>query len=258
MKKKHKLITKRITLIILVYNKNDSNITQKKKKKKNTQKRKKKNKHIHRYKGVVSIIIVTLKDIGFQVLIINVTNESHIWWKICFLCLMAYVSLSIAIHEDSSLTHRFTDGQQTLFHCLAITRFTCSKQRLTSSLSCVLKDNTSGIRPRIHTSGHTGIFFWTMQEIISTKSFQNFWICLHVQIQWNKVPFSVVHFIQVSRMLGLNLWSFSGVIYVLMSQLYWINLNLLLIVMVCAWQHAFSHSSSVMSVWKSSIQAILL
>lgn len=78
MKKKHKLITKRITLIILVYNKNDSNITHTKNNKKITQKRKKKNKHIHRYKGVVSIIIVTLKDIGFQVLIINVTNESHI------------------------------------------------------------------------------------------------------------------------------------------------------------------------------------
>ena len=84
---------------------------------------------------------------------------------------MAYVSLSIAIHEDSSLTHRFTDGQQTLFHCLAITRFACSKQRLTNFLSCVLKDSASGIRPRIHTSGLAGTFFWMMQnddeEIIS-------------------------------------------------------------------------------------------
>lgn len=110
----------------------------------------------------------------------NVRSESHVLCKIWLFCLIVYVSLSIAIQEESSLIQRFKDGKKTFFQCLAIRRFAYNGQRLTNLLSWILRAYASGISPRIQES------LWMMLEIVQIIPFQNSCTCLHFQMQWNR------------------------------------------------------------------------
>ncbi|MED6233418.1 hypothetical protein ATANTOWER_011597 [Ataeniobius toweri] len=67
--------------------------------------------------------------------------------------------------------------------------------------------------------------------------------------------FSTLHLIHVCGMAQLYLFSFSGVIYVLISQLYCSNFRCVLVVSACAFLHASCHSSNEISVSKFPLQA---
>ena len=59
-------------------------------------------------------------------------------------------------------------------------------------------------------------------------------------------------------MLGSNLFNFTGVMYVLIIQLYCINLSLVLMVCVCTFEHIIPQSSTRMSSCKSPFHCCLL
>lgn len=102
-----------------------------------------------------------------------------------------------------------------------------------------------------HSLGSTGIIHSVKLEIRLRVSFQNVWRFWHFQMQWSKVPFSILHLKQISGMLGFEWFSLAGVMWILKSHLYCNNLPLVLILWVWTKRRAFSHSSVDISSCRS-------
>jgi len=93
---------------------------------------------------------------------------------------------------------------------------------------------------------------------ITVTSSQNSFIFGHDHIQWNNVPLSSPHLLQRSGTCILNLLSFSGVMYTLISQLNCSSFRRVLPVCVWANLHALLHCSTVNSSCKSDLHALSL
>jgi len=135
--------------------------------------------------------------------------------------------------KDISLNHCFTLGLPIFFHVKAITLFACSIPIFMKIFPTRLMLCPVGYKPSRKNLGSTTSLIDQISCIITLTSSQNSFIFGHDHIQWNNVPLSSPHLLQRSGICILNLLSFSGVMYTLISQL---NCSIFRRVLpVCVW-----------------------
>lgn len=135
---------------------------------------------------------------------------------------------------DSSDNHLLILGLLVFFYEKVITLFAINTLKSTNIRWFFLSFKLSGCKPNINSCGIKGTWICKIFWVHCFTSCQNFCISVHCQVQWKKVPFSFSHLIQISGIALLYLFSFSGVIYVCINQLYCSNFRQVSGVFDCA------------------------
>ncbi len=158
------------------------------------------------------------------------------------------------LQEESSLIHGFTDGQFTLFQCLAKRRLACIRQGLTSFHE-VSRPKLLKFCQEYRPLGTSNVFMdhlWYCVSYFLPKTLNvptrakavnkgPFFYFSFYTVVWN----IMVKFIEFFRS---YVYSHTPIMLVQFKS----NIN-----RVCAWRKAFSHSCSVIYVRRSSIHASL-